>query len=96
MLAMELIPAIRARLNELDREQGGALAGGQPAALWRAQQYAAHVNHTVDDLRLYCLQALKPRQFLDEEDENDYLRGFRQGFQAVLQEIRRVETRARP
>ena len=93
MLAMELIPAIRARLDEL--EHGGALAGGQRAALWRAQQYAAHFNHTVDDLRLYCLQALKPRQFLDEEDEGDYLRGFRQGFQTVLQEIRQVETRTR-
>lgn len=93
MLAMQLIPAIRAKLAEL--EHGGELAGGQRAALWRAQQYAAHANHSVDDLRLYCLQALKPRKFLDEDDENDYLRGFRQGFQAVLQEIRQMETRTR-
>ena len=90
---MELIPAIRARLAELDRERGGALAGGERAALWRAQQHAAHVDHTVEDLRLYCLEALRPRQFLDESDENDYLRGFRHGFQSVLKEIRRVETR---
>jgi hypothetical protein len=30
---------------------------------------------------------------LDPADENDYLRGYRQGFQTVLKEIRRVETR---
>jgi hypothetical protein len=92
MLAMELLPAIRAKLDELGRQRS-AIVGGQRAALWRAQQHAAHTNHTIEDLRLYCLEALKPRSFLSERDENDYLRGFRQGFQTVLREIRRVEGR---
>jgi hypothetical protein len=60
--------------------------------MWRAQQQAARPDRTVDELRAYCLAALKPRR-LDERDENDYLRGYRQGFQAVLAEIRRLETR---
>jgi hypothetical protein len=90
MLAMELIPAIRRGLVGLDRG-GGALASGHRAALWRAQQHAARLEHTVEDLRRYCLEALKPR-LLDEQFENDYLRGYRQGFQAVLREIRRIET----
>jgi hypothetical protein len=92
MLAMELIPAIRARLAELDSGTRDALVGGQRAALWRAQQQAARLNNSLDDLRRYCLEALKPR-LLDEENENEYLRGFRQGFQAVLSDIRRLETR---
>ena len=92
MLAMELIPAIRTRLAQLEAARRDPLAGGQRAALWRAQQHAAHINHSIDDLRRYCLESLKPR-LLDEENENDYLRGFRKGFQAVLAEIRRAETR---
>ena len=95
MLAMELIPAIRTRLSELDSGRGNELASGRRAALWRAQQYAARLNHTLDDLRRYCLESLKPRRFLDEQDENDYLRGYREGFQAVLTDIRRLETRPR-
>jgi hypothetical protein len=93
MLAMELIPAIRTRLAKLDAEAAGPLASGQRAALWRAQQHAARLDHTVEDLRRYCLESLRPRRFLDVEDENDYLRGYRQGFQTVLREIRRLETR---
>lgn len=89
---MELIPAIRARLAELDARRGDELASGQRAAFWRAQQHAARVDHTLDDLRRFCLDALKPR-LLDERHENDYLRGFREGFQVVLTEIRRLETR---
>jgi hypothetical protein len=93
MLAMELIPAIRARMSALDDQRGNALASGRRAALWRAQQYAARTSHTVEDLRRYCLESIQARAFLDEDDENDYLRGYREGFQAVLGEIRRVETR---
>jgi hypothetical protein len=92
MRAMELIPAIRAQLACLEPRSGDALIGGQRAALWRAQQHAAHLNHTLEDLRRYCLDALRPR-LLDESDENDYLRGFRKGFQTVLSEIRLAETR---
>ncbi len=92
MLAMELIPAIRARLAQMDAGSRDALASGQRAALWRAQQHAARISNTVEDLRRYCLDALNARHYLDEEDENDYLRGYRQGFQAVLTEIRRIET----
>ena len=93
MLAMELIPMIRTRLSELDAEARGALTSGKRAALWRVQQQAARLDRTVEDLRRYCLESLTPRRFLGAEDENDYLRGYRQGFQAVLKEIRRVETR---
>jgi hypothetical protein len=92
MLAMELIPAIRARLAELDAAEVGALSSGERAALWRAQQHAAHLRHTLEDLRRYCLESLEHPRFLDEADENDYLRGYRHGFQTVLQEIRRIET----
>jgi hypothetical protein len=90
---MELIPAIRARLAELDAEHTCALTSGERAALWRAQQHAARVDRTVEDLRRYCLDSLARWHLLDAEDENDYLRGYRQGFQGVLKEIRRVETR---
>jgi hypothetical protein len=89
---MELIPAIRARLAELAGEHGSERVSGQRAAFWRAQQHAARTDRTLDDLRRYCLESLKPR-LLDEQHENDYLRGFREGFQAVLNEIRRIETR---
>lgn len=95
MLAMELIPMIRARLAQLDDERRGPLASGRRAALWRAQQHAARLEHTVEDLRRYCLDALKPR-LLDQQHENDYLRGYREGFQAVLNEIRRIETGGAP
>jgi hypothetical protein len=91
MLAMELIPAIRLQLAQLEGNPHDALAAGQRAALWRAQQHAAHVHHSLEDLRRYCLDSLRPR-LLDAADENDYLRGFRKGFQAVLGEIRAVET----
>jgi hypothetical protein len=92
MRAMELIPAIRARLDQLG--EGGPLVSGQRAAYWRAQQQAARLDRSVADLRRYCLESLRSR-LLDEENENDYLRGFRQGFQAVLEDIRRVEMRRR-
>ena len=92
MLAMELIPVIRSRLAELDEERTRALTSGERAALWRAQQHAARVDRTVEDLRRYCLDSLARWRLLDASDENDYLRGYRQGFQVVLKEIRRVET----
>lgn len=94
---MELIPTIRAQLDALRKQarasgRRDALVSGRRAALWRAQQHAGRIDHTLDDLRRYCLEALKPR-LLDERHENDYLRGYRQGFQALLREIRRIETR---
>jgi hypothetical protein len=89
---MELIPAIRARLAELDAIRAEALVSGEKAALWRAQQHAARLDRTVEDLRRYCLDSLERWRRLDPADENDYLRGYRQGFQSVLKEIRRVET----
>lgn len=90
---MELIPLIRERLAQLDAQRGNARMSGRRAALWRAQQHAARLEHTVDDLRRYCLYSLRRRRFLDAEDENDYLRGFREGFQTVLRDIRGLETR---
>ena len=92
MLARQLIPAIRDELKKLDAEPRGARASGRRAAMWRAQQHAVRRGSTVDDLRRYCLQSLRRRRFLEAEDENDYLRGYREGFQAVLSQIRRVET----
>jgi hypothetical protein len=35
---------------------------------------------------------LRPRRFVNEED-SDYLLGYREGFQLVLQEVRRLESR---
>ena len=96
MLAVELIPRIRERLAQLEPSRGDARISGRRAALWRAQQYAARRGRTRDDLRRYCLQALGQRRGLAAEDENDYLRGFREGFQTVLSEIRRLETRRDP
>jgi hypothetical protein len=87
MLAMELIPAIREMLAEFEADRTPELAGRR-AALWRAQQHAAVLDHTVEDLRRYCLKSLAQRRFLDE---SDYLRGYRRGFQAVLKEVRRTE-----
>ena len=75
--------------------EGTSWSAAAARRLWRAQQYAARLNHTLDDLRRYCLESLKPRRFLDEQDENDYLRGYREGFQAVLTDIRQLETRPR-
>jgi hypothetical protein len=98
MLAMELIPAIRSWLEELDEtgpDGPDPLASGRRAALWRAQQHAAGVEHTLEDLRAYCLESLRSWKLLDEQDENHYLRGYRLGFQAVLSEIRRIETGGR-
>lgn len=87
MLAMELIPVIRELLGELEGRRSPVVAGRR-AALWRAQQHAATLEHTVQDLRRYCLKSLAPRRFVEE---SDYLRGYREGFQAVLTEIRRIE-----
>lgn len=99
MLAMELIPTIRARLEQLEAERTNRpgrdpLASGHRAALWRAQQHAARIDHTLEDLRRYCLKSLHSWHFLNEQDENDYLLGYRQGFQAVLKDIRAVESRS--
>ena len=95
-LAMDAIPLIRARLAELE-ERGGhePISTGRLAALWRVQARAARLELTVDDLRRYCLQWLGRRRMLDAEDESDYLRGYREGFQAVLRDIRKLEARRR-
>jgi hypothetical protein len=90
---MELIPTIRARLAALDSERACELTSGARAALWRAQQHAARVDRSLEDLRRYCLDSLARWRVLGPADENDYLRGYRQGFQTVLNEIRRLETR---
>jgi hypothetical protein len=55
----------------------------------------ARVEHTIDGLRMYCLQSLSRRRFLDAEDDNDHLRGYREGFQIAPRDIRGVETRGR-
>ena len=72
MLAMELIPTIRARLRQLDTEPANGssagrdpLASGHRAALWRAQQHAARRDHTLEDLRRYCLESLQSREDME-------------------------------
>lgn len=91
MLAMELIPAIRKQLDRL-AAGGSPVISGRRAALWRAQQHAAALDHTMEDLRRYCLESLAPQRLLDE---TDYLRGYREGLQLVLREIRGLETQRR-
>jgi hypothetical protein len=85
---MELIPAIQRLLDELGRSADPA-ARDRRAALWRAQHHAANATHTLDDLRRFCLGALSTPRSLGAEDP---IRGYREGFQAVLREIRRFET----
>lgn len=94
MPATEVIVAIQAELARLRGEPRDALRSGQRAALWRAQHQAARKGQTVAGVRRYCLDALKHPRFLDQADENDYLRGYREGLQLVLSEIRRIETRS--
>jgi hypothetical protein len=93
ILAREALGAIRARLADLDRQARTPRLSGRRAALWRAQHEAARRGRTLRDLRGYCLDSLKHPRWLDVEDENDYLRGYRQGLQQVLSEIREVERR---
>ncbi|PWU24704.1 MAG: hypothetical protein C5B48_05025 [Candidatus Rokuibacteriota bacterium] len=90
-LAMDAIPLIRARLAELE-ERGGhePVSTGRLAALWRVQARAARLGLTIDDLRRYCLDMLRSRRALDE-DTPDYLRGYREGFQIVLRDLRELE-----
>jgi hypothetical protein len=90
-LAIHAIPLIRARLAELE-ERGGhePVSTGRLAALWRVQARAARLGLTIDDLRRYCLDMLRTRRALDD-DTPDYLRGYREGFQLVLRDLRELE-----
>jgi hypothetical protein len=90
-LAMDAIPLIRARLAELEQRGGREpVSSGRLAALWRVQARAARLELTIDDLRRYCLEMLRSRRALDE-DAPDYLRGYREGFQLVLRDLRKLE-----
>ena len=88
---MDAIPLIRARLAEFE-ERGGRepLITGRLAALWRAEARAAKLGLTIEDLRRYCLEMLRSRRALDD-DTPDYLRGYREGFQLVLRDLRELE-----
>lgn len=92
MLAAQALAGIDERLAELGHGGSEPLASGQRAALWRAQQYAARRGRSLDDLRRYCLEWLGRPRRLRSDEESDYVRGFRQGLQVVLAEIRRIET----
>jgi hypothetical protein len=89
-LAMEVIPALRLQMAECDERRGDPVAAGRRAALWRAQQHAARTDRTLADLRRFCLDGLARHRLLDVEGPT-YLRGYREGLQAVLRDIRRVE-----
>ena len=90
-LAIDAIPLIKARLAELE-DRGGRepLITGRLAALWRAEARAAKLGLTIGDLRRYCLEMLRSRRALDD-DTPDYLRGYREGFQLVLRDLRELE-----
>ena len=88
--AIEALPLIKQRLAEIEDSPSDSVASGRRAALWRAQAQAARPDRTIEDLRRYCLEMLRPRRFLDEADSG-YLSGYREGFQIVLQEVRRLE-----
>jgi hypothetical protein len=92
MLTFEARAAIQARLAALRHEERSASASGQRAALWRAQQQITRAR-SLEDLRRYCLDALQRPRYLDPEDENDYLRGYRLGFQMLLRDLRGIEAR---
>jgi hypothetical protein len=82
---------IRERIAEVESGPSDSVASGRRAALWRAQSQASRLDRTIEDLRNYCLDSLSPRRFIDESD-SEYLRGYRAGFQLVLQDIRRLES----
>lgn len=92
--AIEAIPLIKQQLAEIEDAPSDSVASGRRAALWRAQSQAARVDRTIADLRDYCLDMLRPRRFIDEED-SDYLRGYREGFQLVLRKVRELESEHR-
>jgi hypothetical protein len=89
--AIEAIPLIKQQLAEIEDSPSDSVASGRRAALWRAQSEAARLDRTIADLRRYCLESLRPRRFIDEGD-SDYLRGYREGFQLVLREVRQLES----
>lgn len=89
--AIEAIPLIRERLAEVEEAGPDPLASGRRAALWRVQAEAARPRRTLADLRGYCLEKLTPPRFLDERD-SEYLRGYREGLQAILADLRRLES----
>ena len=92
MPAFEAMAAIQARLAALRQERPSPLTSGQRAAFWRAQQQLGRARN-LEDLRRYCLDALQHPRWLDPEHENDYLRGYRAGFQLLLGDLRRIEAR---
>jgi hypothetical protein len=88
---MDAIPAIKARLAELEHRGGQEpVISGRLAALWRAQARAPRIGLTIEDLRRYCLDMLRSRRALDD-DTPAYLRGYREGFQLVLRDLRKLE-----
>lgn len=94
MPAFEARAAIQARLAALHGEERCPRLSGQRAAFWRAQQQVGRAR-SLEDLRRYCLDALARPRSLNPEHENDYLRGYRLGFQILLSDIRRIEARRR-
>jgi hypothetical protein len=95
MLAVEALAGIDERLAQLRDSHSEPLASGERAALWRAQREATRRGRSLDDLRRYCLEWLGRPRRLRAEEESDYVRGYRQGLQLVLMEIRRIESAGR-
>lgn len=88
----DALDVIAQALARTDAERPSPLSSGRRAALWRAQHEVGRRGRSLDDLRRYCLDWLARPRLLGAEHEGEYLRGFRQGLQLVLGEIRRIET----
>jgi hypothetical protein len=93
-MVIEALVAIRARLGE--GSQGRCPTwSGRRAALWRAQHQAARRGTSLEDLRRYCLEWLARPRLIGPEHESDYLRGYREGLQLVLRDLRAIEMRTK-
>jgi hypothetical protein len=92
----EVRGAIRQAFARIDRTTRSPTSSGRRAALWRAQHEAARRVTSLEQLRRYCVEWLARPRLIDPEHESEYLRGYRQGLQLVLREIRRIETARRP
>lgn len=94
-LAEEALEAIARALALTDEHAQSSVSSGRRAALWRAQHEAARRGTALEDLRRFCLGWLTRPRLIGAENVGDYVRGYRQGLQFVLREIRKIETSRR-
>jgi hypothetical protein len=92
----EVLDAIAQALARAGPPGPGPLSSGRRAALWRAQHEAARRGASLEELRRQCIDWLARPRLIGAEHESDYVRGYRQGLQLVLREIRAIETVGAP